>query len=105
MTDEPHTGHPSGILVAFLPCNDLDASERFYNCLGFTRPGGKPRQDCPIHTASCGTSKADISFNGRGGRLAAAGPQPLRAVFLHRESRRLRQDFCRRNSREERPRG
>ena len=41
MTDEPHTGHPSGILVAFLPCNDLDASERFYNCLGFTRPGGR----------------------------------------------------------------
>ncbi|CCD87143.1 putative Glyoxalase family protein [Bradyrhizobium sp. ORS 285] len=29
---------PSGSLVAILPCNDLDASERFYNRLGFTRP-------------------------------------------------------------------
>jgi len=27
----------SGTLVAILPCNDLDASERFYNRLGFTR--------------------------------------------------------------------
>jgi len=25
----------SGMLVAILPCNDLDASERFYNRLGF----------------------------------------------------------------------
>jgi hypothetical protein len=29
---------PSGTLTAILPCNDLDASERFYNRLGFTRP-------------------------------------------------------------------
>jgi catechol 2,3-dioxygenase-like lactoylglutathione lyase family enzyme len=27
----------SGTLVAILPCNDLDASERFYNRLGFVR--------------------------------------------------------------------
>jgi predicted lactoylglutathione lyase len=27
----------SGTLVAILPCNDLDASERFYNHLGFVR--------------------------------------------------------------------
>ncbi len=27
----------SGTLVAILPCNDLDASERFYNRLGFMR--------------------------------------------------------------------
>src|SRR5215470_2595711 len=32
------TGTPSsGILVTILPCNDLDASERFYNRLGFVR--------------------------------------------------------------------
>jgi hypothetical protein len=31
---------PSGTLTAILPCNDLDASERFYNRLGFTRPDG-----------------------------------------------------------------
>jgi hypothetical protein len=28
----------SGLLTAILPCNDLDASERFYNRLGFARP-------------------------------------------------------------------
>ena len=27
----------SGTLVAILPCNDLDATERFYNRLGFVR--------------------------------------------------------------------
>ena len=27
----------SGTLVTILPCNDLDASERFYNRLGFAR--------------------------------------------------------------------
>lgn len=32
---------PSGILIAILPCNDLDTSERFYNRLGFARTGGK----------------------------------------------------------------
>src|SRR5215470_11253318 len=30
---------PSHALIAILPCNDLDASEAFYNRLGFTRPG------------------------------------------------------------------
>jgi catechol 2,3-dioxygenase-like lactoylglutathione lyase family enzyme len=29
---------PSRALIAILPCNDLDASEAFYNRLGFTRP-------------------------------------------------------------------
>jgi hypothetical protein len=28
---------PSGVMTAILPCNDLDASERFYNRLGFVR--------------------------------------------------------------------
>jgi len=28
----------SGLLTAILPCNDLDASKRFYNRLGFARP-------------------------------------------------------------------
>jgi predicted lactoylglutathione lyase len=27
----------SGTVIAILPCNDLDASERFYGRLGFTR--------------------------------------------------------------------
>jgi catechol 2,3-dioxygenase-like lactoylglutathione lyase family enzyme len=29
---------PSGVMTAVLPCNNLDASERFYNRLGFARP-------------------------------------------------------------------
>jgi hypothetical protein len=33
---------PSGALTTILPCNDLDASERFYNRLGFTRSGHPP---------------------------------------------------------------
>jgi predicted enzyme related to lactoylglutathione lyase len=33
-----NTSNSSGILTAILPCNDLDASERFYNQLGFARP-------------------------------------------------------------------
>jgi hypothetical protein len=35
----------SGVMTAILPCNNLDASERFYNRLGFTRsvrPPGEP---------------------------------------------------------------
>ncbi len=32
---------PSGALTAILPCNDLDASERFYNRLGFARPASE----------------------------------------------------------------
>jgi catechol 2,3-dioxygenase-like lactoylglutathione lyase family enzyme len=28
---------PSGVMTAILPCNDLDASERFYHRLGFVR--------------------------------------------------------------------
>jgi hypothetical protein len=33
-----NTPNSSGILTAILPCNDLDASERFNNQLGFARP-------------------------------------------------------------------
>ena len=29
---------PAHVLTAILPCNDLDASEAFYNRLGFSRP-------------------------------------------------------------------
>jgi hypothetical protein len=37
---------PSGVMTAILPCNDLDASERFYHRLGFVhsdtaRPPGE----------------------------------------------------------------
>jgi len=32
---------PSGVITAILPCNNLGASERFYNRLGFTRSAGQ----------------------------------------------------------------
>ena len=32
---------PANALTAILPCNDLDASESFYNRLGFSRPQGE----------------------------------------------------------------
>ena len=36
---------PTHSLTAILPCNDLDASEAFYNRLGFSRPeADKPAQ-------------------------------------------------------------
>jgi len=31
-----------GLLTAILPCNDLDASERFYNRLGFSHSDNQP---------------------------------------------------------------
>jgi hypothetical protein len=52
---------PSGILTAILPCNDLDASERFYNRLGFTRSSSPrpPGEEAGYRMLS----------NGRGGYL------------------------------------
>jgi hypothetical protein len=32
----------STVMTAILPCNDLDAAERFYNRLGLTRTGYRP---------------------------------------------------------------
>jgi catechol 2,3-dioxygenase-like lactoylglutathione lyase family enzyme len=52
---------PSGILTAILPCNDLDASERFYHRLGFTRASSPrpPGEEAGYRMLS----------NGRGGYL------------------------------------
>ena len=44
----------SGTLVAILPCNDLDASERFYNCLGFVRRVESGDPDYRILSSSAG---------------------------------------------------
>jgi hypothetical protein len=54
--------NPAHTLTAILPCNDLDASEAFYNRLGFTRPEeGRP------------ANKAEDSYrmlkDGKGGQL------------------------------------
>ena len=49
-------------LVAILPCNDLDASERFYNRLGFSRPdSAKPKDGEP--------DTYRMLSNGQGGHL------------------------------------
>lgn len=44
----------SGILVAILPCNDLDASERFYSRLGFVRRTESGDPNCRILSNSAG---------------------------------------------------
>jgi catechol 2,3-dioxygenase-like lactoylglutathione lyase family enzyme len=53
---------PSGALVPILPCHDLDASERFYNRLGFARPDSeRPAPDEP--------DTYRMLSNGQGGHL------------------------------------
>ena len=52
----------SGTLVAILPCNDLDASERFYNRLGFSRSDGRT-------SAPGQTDDYRMLSNGKGGYL------------------------------------
>jgi hypothetical protein len=57
---------PSGIMTAILPCNNLDASERFYNRLGFTRsPGQWPPPGEP--------DTYRLLSNGKGGYLHLTG--------------------------------
>ena len=56
---------PSGLLTAILPCNDLDASERFYNRLGFARP----HTERPVRGAP---DTYRMLSNGKGGHLHLA---------------------------------
>lgn len=50
---------PSSVLTAILPCNNLDASERFYHRLGFTRSDGhRPPSGEGTATAYCPTAAA-----------------------------------------------
>jgi hypothetical protein len=52
---------PSGVLTAILPCNDLDASERFYNRLGFMRSNSqRPPEEAETYR---------MLANGKGGYL------------------------------------
>jgi predicted lactoylglutathione lyase len=55
----PQSSHA---LTAILPCHDLDASEAFYNRLGFTRP----RVDRP---AACEDDSYRMLAAGKGGTL------------------------------------
>ena len=52
---------PTHALTAILPCNDLDASEKFYARLGFTRAGGDKPAD--------GEDSYRILSDGKGGHL------------------------------------
>jgi hypothetical protein len=60
----PLVGGPtlSGLMIAIVPCNDLDASERFYNRLGFSRADGERPQKGEPDTYR-------ILSNGKGGHL------------------------------------
>ena len=53
---------PSHVLTAILPCNDLDASEAFYNRLGFMRP----EEDKPANGED---DSYRILSDGKGGHL------------------------------------
>jgi catechol 2,3-dioxygenase-like lactoylglutathione lyase family enzyme len=67
------TSAPSpGTLVTILPCNDLDASERFYNRLGFVR------------RAEAGDPDYRILSNRAGGQLARPGRNPF-GLYLYLE--------------------
>jgi hypothetical protein len=72
-------------MIAILPCNDLDASERFYARLGFLRfDGEKPRTGEP--------ETYRILSNGKGGYLHLTvavegwliGAKSLRPLFAYR---------------------
>ena len=52
----------SGLLTAILPSNDLDASERFYNRLGFSRPDSQ-------RPAAGESDTYRMLSNGKGGYL------------------------------------
>ena len=77
---------PSGRLTAILPCNDLDASERFYNRLGFCRPEGQKPPAGAVDTYR-------VLTNGQGGYLhltdavegwVVSGKNPF-GLYLHVE--------------------
>jgi hypothetical protein len=65
MTDSALNSFTPNALTAIVPSNDLDASERFYLRLGFTRPASQPADD-----------NYRILCDGRGGwlHLSAAVP-------------------------------
>jgi catechol 2,3-dioxygenase-like lactoylglutathione lyase family enzyme len=51
----------SGIVVAILPCNDLDASERFYGRLGFTRMERPPEEAATYRILSNGKGQLHLT--------------------------------------------
>jgi catechol 2,3-dioxygenase-like lactoylglutathione lyase family enzyme len=67
LEDKMSSPSPSGALVAVLPCNDLDASERFYARLGFLRVGSQHWRPPPGEL-----DDYRILSNGKGGHLHLA---------------------------------
>jgi hypothetical protein len=77
---------PAHALTSILSCNDLDASEAFYNRLGFMRPDGdKPaaREDDTYRMLSDGKGGKLHLTNAVEGWLIA-GRNPF-ALYLHTE--------------------
>ena len=71
---------PPGMLIAVLPCNDVDVSERFYARLGFQRTGPSAHEFAATYR---------ILSNGKGGFLHLAKaedgwlvPGKIRAGFI-----------------------
>lgn len=77
---------PSHTLTAILPCNDLDASEAFYNRLGFTRPTADrppPGEEDTYRILSDGKGGALHLTNAMEGWLVR-GRNPF-GLYLHTE--------------------
>jgi catechol 2,3-dioxygenase-like lactoylglutathione lyase family enzyme len=98
----------SGTVIAILPCNDLDASERFYNRLGFVRVEGRSPEELAGYR---------ILSNGKGWlHLAAAvdgwlvpGRNPCALYFymedVDRWAAEFRTEIIGKNAPEEKPWG
>ena len=74
----------SGLSTAILPCNDLDASERFYNRLGFARPDSQRPAPGELDTyRMLSNGEGWISTSDRCSRgMASARQKPIWAISL-----------------------
>src|SRR5262249_42782466 len=72
----------SGTVIAILPCNDLDVSERFYSRLGFTRIKTATSDQFPTYRMlSNGNGQLHLTTTVEG--LGHSGKKSVRTLFLH----------------------
>jgi catechol 2,3-dioxygenase-like lactoylglutathione lyase family enzyme len=65
----------SGNVVAILPCNNLDLSERFYGRLGFTRAESSVSKDFPTYRVlSNGTGQLHLTTTVEGWLIPGRNP-------------------------------
>jgi hypothetical protein len=79
---------PSGVMTAILPCDNLDASGRFYNRLGFARPDSeRPIVRRGEHLPQTIQRQGWIpSLDRCDGRLTRSGQKPVRSTIASRAS-------------------